>query len=68
MSPTRNSFGEVTWSECSRSYLSEIDLPCLKDRTKKMPAALNHEKMGNYPGRYWDTTMQCQLLLKVRRR
>ncbi len=64
MSPTRNTFGEVRWSKCSRTYVADLDLPCLQDRTKRMPEYIDHERLGNVPGNYWDTKKQCQMLLR----
>ena len=65
MSPTRNSFGEVTWSKCSREFLSQLDMPCLEDKPKgKINRNVNHNVLGNVPGNFWNTDMQCQFLLK----
>ena len=58
--------GEVSWSDCSREFIGDLDLECLKDRTKKMPTAIDHDRFGSTPGNHWGTKKQCEFLLKER--
>ena len=46
-------------------YIDDLDLECLEDRTKKMPAAINHDRFGSIPGNRWGAKKQCEFLLKV---
>ena len=32
MSPSRGTMGEVSWSDCSRQFVADLDMECLKDR------------------------------------
>ena len=56
---------KVSWSDCSMRYIDDLDLECLEDRTKKMPAAINHDRFGSIPGNRWGAKRQCEFLLKV---
>ena len=64
MSPSRGTVGEVSWSDCSAQFIGDLDLECLKDRTKKMPPSMDHDRFGSTPGNHWGAKRQCELLLK----
>ncbi|CAL7949928.1 unnamed protein product [Xylocopa violacea] len=67
MSPSRGTYGETIWSECSRDVAQKLLYmkPCLADRsTSPTSNRLDHTRFFNLPGREWTAKRQCEVFLR----
>lgn len=68
MSPSRGTYGETIWSECSREVAQKLPYTksCLRDKSirSSMNNRLDHTRFFNLPGREWTAKRQCELFLR----